>query len=165
MLVTAAARVRWPAGTRLITYACLVGTSIWDSAVRASSSPTAAVRVGANREGGEQQVGRQVGGDHGGQQPDAVRDARRGQEAAGLQHPDGEHDHPGLGGGGGVAVLQPVDQERLHNEAAAERVDGEQAGQPPHHRRRRDTQVRPRGLGTGGVRGSASTARLSRVAA
>src|SRR5512142_67896 len=47
VLVTAAAWVRWVAGTRAITYAWRVGTSIGDRTVRASSNPTVVGRFGA----------------------------------------------------------------------------------------------------------------------
>src|SRR6266511_3863123 len=48
VLVAAAAAVRSVGGTSAITYAWRVGTSICDSKVRASSSPTAAGRLGAS---------------------------------------------------------------------------------------------------------------------
>src|SRR6266511_2413494 len=48
VLVVAAAAVRSGGGTSAITYAWRVGTSICDSTVRASSSPTAMGRVGAS---------------------------------------------------------------------------------------------------------------------
>src|SRR5829696_7658102 len=47
-LVTAAAPVRSPGVTTVMTSACLVGTSIWDRVVRASSSTAATAKFGAN---------------------------------------------------------------------------------------------------------------------
>ena len=63
------------------------------------------------------------------QQADAAGEPDGELEGTGLQEADREEDDPQRGGRGAPPLGEPVREERLRDEAAAERVEGEESAQ------------------------------------
>ena len=73
---------------------------------------------------------------HRAQEPEPLSQARRGQERRRLEQPDREEHQPEHADRRVELDREPVDDEGLHDEPAAEAVEREQSGQPKHRRTR-----------------------------
>ena len=92
----------------------------------------ATCQVGRERQRDQAQVRRDVRDDHGGQQPDAAGDERCGEERRGLDQADAEEQQAQLLARRVELPPQEHDDQRLDDEPAGERVDGEEERQPGH---------------------------------
>ena len=129
-MVTLAAAGRSAGVTTAITYDVRAGTSICDSADRASRQPTASGAVGMKAARISSPFAGQVGEHHRADEADARGDAHGDERRERRQHAGPEEHGPAHGERQAEAALQPQHEQRGDDEAAAERVEAEQRGEP-----------------------------------
>ena len=88
-----------------------------------------------------------MGEGHRPQRAEAAFDADGDETGRGSEDLHHAQHHAGLADREVMAAEQPQHQQRLHGEAAAERVEAEQRGQPVHDALRRAERGRRRHLG------------------
>ena len=94
-----------------MTYEVRAGTSICDSAARASRHATASSALGMNAREDQQDVGGEVGEDHGAHEPDAAGDAH-GDERGERREDAGPEEHGAAHGDRQAEALLEPEHER-----------------------------------------------------